>query len=51
LPTIVVSTDTNDGEKHTQLHERVPAALMIDPHATGQLIERIALAMVDASAL
>lgn len=48
MPTIIVLADTDDGATHTQLRERVPAELLVDRHATGQLIERVVLALVEA---
>lgn len=46
MPTIIVQADTADEEP--QLRERVPAALMVDPRAAGRLVERIAVALLEA---
>ncbi|MDP2709685.1 MAG: hypothetical protein Q8O56_00580 [Solirubrobacteraceae bacterium] len=48
MPTIIVLADADDGSAQTQLREQVSADLMVDPRAAGELIERIAFALVAA---
>lgn len=48
MPTIIILAETDDGSARTELREQVSADLMVDPHAAGELIERIAFALVAA---
>lgn len=48
MPTIIVLADTDDGAARAELHQQVSADLMADPHGAGELIERIAFALVAA---
>lgn len=50
MPTIIVLADaaTDGAEPRTHLHEHVPAELLIDSRATGELVQRIVLALVEA---